>query len=194
IVAGEGIPYEPSPATFPRRQVAGKRNPQRQVTGESPRLSLGKAVNVVVKGEENELEKLTTSSSRYRITRPLQEPKIQVLCYIPIRDGVHRTENWYCHAPITLFRGFVLKLRDDDGDRGRNERISCDVLSDITIYVNSVTFALHKTYAKYLAYGIQLFPKAVVDESAAAARKFYDMQSTSKVFDEMSEREKELRK
>nr|GEV63049.1 reverse transcriptase domain-containing protein [Tanacetum cinerariifolium] len=48
IVAGEGIPYERSPATFPRRQVAGESDPQRQVAGESPRLSLGKAVNVVV--------------------------------------------------------------------------------------------------------------------------------------------------
>nr|GEZ41129.1 uncharacterized protein [Tanacetum cinerariifolium] len=45
IVAGEGIPYEPSPATFRQRQVTGERNPQRQVAGESPRLSLGKAVN-----------------------------------------------------------------------------------------------------------------------------------------------------
>nr|GEZ83479.1 cyclin-dependent kinase B2-1 [Tanacetum cinerariifolium] len=43
--AGERIPYESSPATFPRRQVAGERYPQRQVAGESPRLSLGKAVN-----------------------------------------------------------------------------------------------------------------------------------------------------
>nr|GEX41402.1 reverse transcriptase domain, reverse transcriptase zinc-binding domain protein [Tanacetum cinerariifolium] len=48
IVAREGIPYEPSPATFPGRQVAGERNPQRQIVGVSPRLSLGKAVNVVV--------------------------------------------------------------------------------------------------------------------------------------------------
>nr|GEV56341.1 NBS-containing resistance-like protein [Tanacetum cinerariifolium] len=48
IVDGERIPYEPSPATFPRRLVAGERYPQRQVAGESPRLSLGKAVNVVV--------------------------------------------------------------------------------------------------------------------------------------------------
>nr|GEX02199.1 putative reverse transcriptase domain-containing protein [Tanacetum cinerariifolium] len=48
IVAGEGIPYEPSPATFPRRQVAGERFPQRQVAGESPKMSLEKAVNVVV--------------------------------------------------------------------------------------------------------------------------------------------------
>nr|GEZ92193.1 hypothetical protein [Tanacetum cinerariifolium] len=44
----EGIPYEPSPASFPWRQVAGERYPQRQVAGESPRMSLGKAVNVVV--------------------------------------------------------------------------------------------------------------------------------------------------
>nr|GFB59158.1 hypothetical protein [Tanacetum cinerariifolium] len=48
IVAGEGIPYERSPATFPWRQVAGERNPQRQVAGERPKLSLGKALNVVV--------------------------------------------------------------------------------------------------------------------------------------------------
>nr|GEV52514.1 F-box domain, leucine-rich repeat domain, L domain-like protein [Tanacetum cinerariifolium] len=48
IVAGEGIPYERSPMTFPRRQVVEERNPQRQVAGESPKLSLGKALNVVV--------------------------------------------------------------------------------------------------------------------------------------------------
>nr|GEX94793.1 SKP1-like protein 1A [Tanacetum cinerariifolium] len=48
IVAGEGILYERSPATFPRRKVAGERNPRRQVAGESPELSLGKVVNVVV--------------------------------------------------------------------------------------------------------------------------------------------------
>nr|GEU62662.1 hypothetical protein [Tanacetum cinerariifolium] len=35
-------------STFPRRQVAGESDPQRQVAGESPKLSLGKAVNVVV--------------------------------------------------------------------------------------------------------------------------------------------------
>nr|GEU72310.1 retrovirus-related Pol polyprotein from transposon TNT 1-94 [Tanacetum cinerariifolium] len=38
-------------ATFPRRQVAGERYPQQQVAGESPRMSLGKAVNVVVRAE-----------------------------------------------------------------------------------------------------------------------------------------------
>nr|GFA55397.1 hypothetical protein [Tanacetum cinerariifolium] len=48
IVAGEGIPYEASPATFPRRLVAGEAYPQRQVAGETPRMSLGKDVNVVV--------------------------------------------------------------------------------------------------------------------------------------------------
>nr|GEY54987.1 hypothetical protein [Tanacetum cinerariifolium] len=45
IVVGEGIPYERSPATFPRRL-----DPQRQVAGESLKLSLGKDVNVVVNG------------------------------------------------------------------------------------------------------------------------------------------------
>nr|GEX07234.1 F-box domain, leucine-rich repeat domain, L domain-like protein [Tanacetum cinerariifolium] len=48
IIAGEGIPYERSPATIPRRQVAGETHPQRQVAGESPDLSLGKALNVVM--------------------------------------------------------------------------------------------------------------------------------------------------
>nr|GFC48765.1 hypothetical protein [Tanacetum cinerariifolium] len=48
IVAGEGIPYERSPVTFPWRQVTGESDPQRQVAGESPKLSLGKVVNVVV--------------------------------------------------------------------------------------------------------------------------------------------------
>nr|GEY54589.1 F-box domain, leucine-rich repeat domain, L domain-like protein [Tanacetum cinerariifolium] len=48
IVAGEEIPYERSPATFPQRQVTGESHPQRQVTGESPKLSLGKALNVVI--------------------------------------------------------------------------------------------------------------------------------------------------
>nr|GEV02626.1 urease isoform X1 [Tanacetum cinerariifolium] len=48
IVAGEGIPYERSPATIPRRQVAGESHPQRQVAGENPILSLGKALNVIV--------------------------------------------------------------------------------------------------------------------------------------------------
>nr|GEX82539.1 hypothetical protein [Tanacetum cinerariifolium] len=48
IVAGEGIPYEASLAMFPRRQVAGKAYPQRHVAGETPIMSLGKAVNVVV--------------------------------------------------------------------------------------------------------------------------------------------------
>nr|GFB78640.1 hypothetical protein [Tanacetum cinerariifolium] len=44
----EGIPYEASPATFPRRLVAEEAYPQRHVAGETPRMSLGKAVNVVV--------------------------------------------------------------------------------------------------------------------------------------------------
>nr|GEW72741.1 integrase, catalytic region, zinc finger, CCHC-type, peptidase aspartic, catalytic [Tanacetum cinerariifolium] len=48
IVAGEGISYERSPATIPRRQVAGETHPKRQVAGESPNLSLGKALNVAV--------------------------------------------------------------------------------------------------------------------------------------------------
>nr|GFB14779.1 hypothetical protein [Tanacetum cinerariifolium] len=48
IVAGEGIPYERSPTTFSRRQIAGESDPQRQVARESPKLSLRKAVNVVV--------------------------------------------------------------------------------------------------------------------------------------------------
>nr|GEY08648.1 hypothetical protein [Tanacetum cinerariifolium] len=42
IVVEEGIPYERSPATFPRRQVAGERNPQRQVAGEAPNCRWGK--------------------------------------------------------------------------------------------------------------------------------------------------------
>nr|GEW12867.1 hypothetical protein [Tanacetum cinerariifolium] len=45
IVAGEGIPYERSAVTFPRRQVAGESHPQRQVAGESLKLSLRKALN-----------------------------------------------------------------------------------------------------------------------------------------------------
>nr|GFC83260.1 hypothetical protein [Tanacetum cinerariifolium] len=48
IVAGEGIPYERSPATILRRQVAGETRPQRQVIGETLDLSLGKRLNVVV--------------------------------------------------------------------------------------------------------------------------------------------------
>nr|GEW42306.1 hypothetical protein [Tanacetum cinerariifolium] len=48
IYAGEGIPYERSSATFPQRQVVRERNPQRQVAEESPKLSMGKALNVVV--------------------------------------------------------------------------------------------------------------------------------------------------
>nr|GEX68744.1 F-box domain, leucine-rich repeat domain, L domain-like protein [Tanacetum cinerariifolium] len=48
FVAGEGIPYERSPTTIPRRQVAGETYPQRQVAGESRYLSLGKRLNVVV--------------------------------------------------------------------------------------------------------------------------------------------------
>nr|GEZ04688.1 receptor-like serine/threonine-protein kinase SD1-8 [Tanacetum cinerariifolium] len=43
-----GIPYERSPATIPRRQVAEESHPQRQVVEESSVLSLGKALNVVV--------------------------------------------------------------------------------------------------------------------------------------------------
>nr|GEX36132.1 hypothetical protein [Tanacetum cinerariifolium] len=48
IVAGEGIPVEHSPAKIPQRQVAGKTFPQRQVVGESPEISLGNVVSVVV--------------------------------------------------------------------------------------------------------------------------------------------------
>nr|GEW72649.1 WRKY transcription factor 7 [Tanacetum cinerariifolium] len=48
IVAGEGIPYERSPATISRRQVTGETHPQRQVVEESPNLSMGKSLNVVV--------------------------------------------------------------------------------------------------------------------------------------------------
>nr|GEU62924.1 serine-threonine/tyrosine-protein kinase catalytic domain-containing protein [Tanacetum cinerariifolium] len=48
IVAGEGIPCERFPANNPRRQVAGETYPQRQVAGESPELSLGNGLNVVV--------------------------------------------------------------------------------------------------------------------------------------------------
>nr|GEZ66970.1 RING/U-box superfamily protein [Tanacetum cinerariifolium] len=48
IVAREGIPCERSPANIPRRQVAREIYLQRQVAGESPELSLGKRLNVVV--------------------------------------------------------------------------------------------------------------------------------------------------
>ncbi|GJZ69742.1 hypothetical protein Tco_0633292 [Tanacetum coccineum] len=48
IVAGERIPSEHSPATIPQQQVARERYPQRQVAGESPKMLLGIAVNVVV--------------------------------------------------------------------------------------------------------------------------------------------------
>ncbi|GJX25296.1 hypothetical protein Tco_0231592 [Tanacetum coccineum] len=49
IVAGERILSERSPATIPQRQVARERYPQRQVVaGESPKMSPGIAVNVVV--------------------------------------------------------------------------------------------------------------------------------------------------
>nr|GEW64180.1 hypothetical protein [Tanacetum cinerariifolium] len=48
IVIGEGIPVEHSPANILQRQVARERYPQRQVAGESPEMSLGNVVNVVV--------------------------------------------------------------------------------------------------------------------------------------------------
>nr|GEX53864.1 hypothetical protein CTI12_AA610890 [Tanacetum cinerariifolium] len=48
IVAGEGIHVEHSPTNIPQQQVAGETFPQRQVTGESPEMSLGNVVNVVV--------------------------------------------------------------------------------------------------------------------------------------------------
>ncbi|GKB36290.1 hypothetical protein Tco_0881232 [Tanacetum coccineum] len=48
IVAGERIPVEHSPANIPQRQVAREGYPQRQVARESPEMSLGNMVNVVV--------------------------------------------------------------------------------------------------------------------------------------------------
>ncbi|GJW47729.1 hypothetical protein Tco_0079375 [Tanacetum coccineum] len=48
IVAGERIPGEHSPTMIPQRQVARERYPQRQVARESPEMSLGNVVNVVV--------------------------------------------------------------------------------------------------------------------------------------------------
>ncbi|GJR31642.1 translocase of chloroplast 120, chloroplastic-like protein [Tanacetum coccineum] len=48
IVAGERIPVEHSPANIPQRQVAREGYPERQVTRESPEMSLGNMVNVVV--------------------------------------------------------------------------------------------------------------------------------------------------
>nr|GEY50183.1 hypothetical protein [Tanacetum cinerariifolium] len=51
VVLYMGIPCERSPANIPRRQVAGKKYPQRQVAGESPELLLGNGLNVVVTRE-----------------------------------------------------------------------------------------------------------------------------------------------
>ncbi|GKB67920.1 ALP1-like protein [Tanacetum coccineum] len=53
IVVGERIPSERSPANIPQRQVARERYPQRQVARETPKMSLGIAVNVVVNGERS---------------------------------------------------------------------------------------------------------------------------------------------
>ncbi|GKD58040.1 hypothetical protein Tco_1295549 [Tanacetum coccineum] len=48
IVTRERIPREHSLAKIPQRQVARERYPQRQVARESPKMSLGNVVNVVV--------------------------------------------------------------------------------------------------------------------------------------------------
>ncbi|GKG61953.1 hypothetical protein Tco_0623670, partial [Tanacetum coccineum] len=48
IIAGERIPHEASPASFPQRQIAGDNFPQRHVAGESPDMSPGKRAIVVV--------------------------------------------------------------------------------------------------------------------------------------------------
>nr|GEW42256.1 hypothetical protein [Tanacetum cinerariifolium] len=48
IVAVEGIPVEHSPANISQRQVTGETFLRRQVAWESPKMSLGNVVNVVV--------------------------------------------------------------------------------------------------------------------------------------------------
>nr|GEZ45615.1 hypothetical protein [Tanacetum cinerariifolium] len=54
-------PLQAFPSDVSPRQVAGERNPQRQVAEESPKLSLGKALNVVVR--ELRMADMTTFSS-----------------------------------------------------------------------------------------------------------------------------------
>ncbi|GJY85796.1 hypothetical protein Tco_0499822 [Tanacetum coccineum] len=53
FVAQERIPFELSPTTYPGRHVARDTYPQRQVARESPDLSLGIVVNVVVRVKAN---------------------------------------------------------------------------------------------------------------------------------------------
>ncbi|GKD04797.1 hypothetical protein Tco_1179771, partial [Tanacetum coccineum] len=48
IIAGDCIPDEDSPTTIPQRHFDGDSFPQRHVAGESPDMSLGKALIVVV--------------------------------------------------------------------------------------------------------------------------------------------------
>nr|GEZ16060.1 hypothetical protein [Tanacetum cinerariifolium] len=67
IVAGEGIPCEHSPTNIPRRQVTEEKYHQRQVAEESPELSPGNGLNVVV--QDTSVQVLLVGISKTRLRR-----------------------------------------------------------------------------------------------------------------------------
>ncbi|GJT92645.1 F-box domain containing protein [Tanacetum coccineum] len=102
IVAEERIPGEHSPVKIPQRQVARERYPQRQVARESPEMSLGNVVNVVV------VNNILTRLSRWKLKTLSIGGRLTLLKYVlgslPIfhmslfkRKVMNKMESIRCH-------------------------------------------------------------------------------------------------